>query len=172
MRITVVMPDQTIDATWLCEQLEVLQAIRENVPEGGHWHTPINIYEDRGEGYGAPDAFLLATDEAYSDDGFKVLARVIFHTDGSAYIDPFQNECEDDGYCYSASGGTQNENNHQKKWTKGTWADGILALAKSLTSRLKVTSAKKGQKINDALKHLVETIGDTKVDVPQLETET
>ena len=165
MRLTIECPDQVVDVKWLYEQLERMQLVREAIPEGGHHHNCITIYDDAKDGYSTPDAFLLATDESYCDDGFRVHARVIFHTDGSAYTDPNVGDV-DDNPDYAHGGGKRMDT-----WTKGTWADGLLALAQSVVGRLKILDAQKGTEINEALENLVSVIGETKTETAQIQVE-
>lgn len=166
MRITIEVPDQTVDARWLREQLKLMQAIGEVVPEGGHAHNPIRFWDYAdSEGHTGQD-FLLTNDEAYSDDGFfNTRARIIFHTDGTAYVDPEVNEGD-----FSYSDGRRGDE-HTTEWIKGTWADGLLALAQSVVGRLKILDAQQGTEINEALDRLVEVIGDTKAETLELEVE-
>lgn len=168
MQIYITVPDEVVDATWLRKQLKILSVIKETSPEGGFFEC-VNFYDDREGGYGpSADAFLLATDESFFDGyHFDIKARVLFHTDGTAYIDPLDEVV--DSSC--ASGGTKHENDHLDKWTKGTWADGLLALAQSVVGRLEILDTDKGDQISQALQHLVETVGDTKVPMAQLEVE-
>ena len=167
MQICITVPDKVVDATWLRKQLKMLSAIKEASPEGGFFEC-INYYDDAEEGYPSADAFLLATDESFFDMfHFDVKARVIFHTDGTAYIDPLDEAVDRD----CAYGGTKNVDDHTGKWTKGTWADGLLALAQSVVGRLEILDTDKGDQISQALQHLVKTVGDTKVPMAQLEVE-
>lgn len=157
--ITINVPSNVCNADWLRDQLRILVS-----GLSGEWGN-IDWFDDAEDGYNTPEAFLLAVDEGPFVDCFDIKARVIFHKDGTAYIDPSGGIDEDPGSA------CMHEDDHVNTWVKGNWADGLVALAKSITGRLVLPDDRAGRQISEALLQFVKAVRQTKVELPRLETE-
>lgn len=150
-RIIIEIPNQVVDTNWLSEQLSQLKAIKTPDDEGDTV-SRIVIYDDDPP-YGL-NGIMLVTDESYCVNAeFDVKARVVFNVDGTAYIDPIV----DDGISDTVWGRYYGKNNYVENWTKGTWADGLLALAQSAVSHLALRETD-GKYIADDIRELTESI--------------
>jgi|GEM_PF-6813876 len=147
MQINITAPDSPLTTDWLREQLGKLKAFKYIIDEEGPFEYIELLTEKCGEeqihdNFGT-NVVEIATDSIYDSKGETVeYARIMFEDGNTCYVDPKPNSGEISG------------RDRKTAWPSGTWMDGIVALARSVTSRHFALGSEGSQRVSELLHEL------------------
>ncbi|MEK7535151.1 MAG: hypothetical protein AAB563_01995 [Patescibacteria group bacterium] len=149
MVLNITTSDVPLTDAWLLEQLEKLQAFEYSY-DPGQTDPFLQYYWESDSARPRPGVLLWARIDTCINDITTIFRIVLFGPDSTAYVSP---DFGLDGLADPQDHMT-GEDKYLSVWTKGTWMDGLAALAKSVTSRSFGLGSEESQRVSQLLNEL------------------
>ncbi|MEK9167592.1 MAG: hypothetical protein AAB613_02520 [Patescibacteria group bacterium] len=153
MVLNITTSDVPLTKTWLLEQLGKLETFQYEAEGGMHPHIHI---ADEDSNLGINFLFVV-TDDYFSGgrDG-TTFQQVVFENANVTYIVPNIPPEGVSGLLIYPSRDSRDGKfgDYRSEWTKGTWMDGLVALARSVTSRSFGLGSEESQRVSQLLDEL------------------